>query len=210
MTRPGLLPFGGGRVKRRLADLYPTHPAGTEALVRVEGERLRECPVILEPACGPGMIAKLLEGHGFAVAATDLHDHGFGRPGLDFLTFARGDVPVDAGLVTNPPYGDGLAEAFIRHAVTGLGLPYVAMLLKATFWHADGRRALFETCKPARIHPLGWRLDWSGKGSPPEEHSWNIWEGGPAKHCEVMPSLPRPLLYPDVGWDAWVSRRGEA
>lgn len=203
-----LQPFGGGRVRRREADLYPTHPSGTEALLRAEGECLRSYGSVLEPACGPGMIVRVLQAHGFHVVGADLHDYGWGHvSGIDFTRAGYGHRYGCRALVTNPPYDDGLAEAFIRKAVVDLGFAFVAMLLKSTYFHADCRRALFETVRPTRAHPLGWRLDWSGEGSPPEEHTWFVWEGGPAAWCDYRASLPKPDCWPEVGWDEWLRRR---
>ncbi len=198
----GLQPFGGGRVKRRAGDLYPTYPSATEALIRIEGSRLRGMSsVIWEPAVGPGMIARVLAAHGFAVLASDLDPAHTGES-VDFLA-QRVAPPGNPPIVTNPPYA--LAPGFIAHAVGRLDLTYVALLLKSTFWHAASRADLFRRHPPQRIHPLGWRLDWDGRGSPPEEHCWMVWDAGAANHFPTyLPALPKPDAWPEVGWDAWV------
>lgn len=200
----GLRPFGGGKVPRRPADLYPTEPPAVEAFLRVEaGRMLAWDSAVFEPACGPGMVAKVLEARGFLVHATDLHHHGYGVPGCDFLDCAAAPCRV---LVTNPPFGE-LAEAFARHAVITLGVPYVALLLKSTYFHADCRRALYLSHPPSMVYPLGWRLNWDLRGSPVEEHSWFVWDAarrwrdGCARYA---PALPRPQSCPEVGYGDWL------
>ncbi len=196
----GLQPFGGGQVARRPADLYPTEPAGTEAFLRVEGALLRKrFGTVWEPACGPGFMARVMECHGLQVVASDLNDWGYGRPGVDFLAtrWARAQA-----VVTNPPYGE-LAEAFVRHAVLGLRLPYVALLLKSDFWHAGGRAPLFEAAPPALIYPLGFRLHWDGRGRPVQTHSWMVWDAERPAIARTMPALPKPDRWPDVGFEAF-------
>lgn len=199
--KSGLQPYGGGKVRRRGADLYPTEPAGTEAFIRAEADFIRVHDLtICEPACGPGFMAKVLMAHGFAVIASDLHDHDFGEAGLDFTRAVAARSPV---LVTNPPYGP-LAARFIVHAIEVLGFAYVALLLKSDFWHAGKRRALFERLPPSVIHPVGFRLHWDGRGRPVQTHSWNVWDIRRPALALTMPALIRPLSCPDVGFDAWV------
>ncbi|BAE50319.1 hypothetical protein [Paramagnetospirillum magneticum] len=203
----GLQPFGGGRVERRAADLYPTHPAGSVAFMRAEGEILRtRFPVLWEPACGPGFMAKVLALHGFEVVASDAFDHGFGAAGVDFLATTEAEAPA---LVTNPPYDD-LAEAFIRHAVMTLRLPYVAMLLKSSYWHCGRGVTLWPSVTPSVIYPLGFRLHWTDGGAPPETHSWMVWdvERPPIDGvtARLMPALPKPASWPDLGFDDYVRR----
>lgn len=94
-------------VPRRLPnEFYPTPPEATRALLSVEefdGD-------IWEPACGDGRIAKVLRAHGHAVVSTDLHAYGHGEAGVDFL---RETAPRAKHIVTNPPYGRGLADRFV-------------------------------------------------------------------------------------------------
>lgn len=115
-------------VPRRLPnEFYPTPPEATRALLSVEnfdGD-------IWEPACGDGRIAKVLSDHGHAVVSTDLHEYGFGEAGVDFL---REREARARHIVTNPPYGFGLADHFIRRALmlTQWTGGKVAMLLNMT------------------------------------------------------------------------------
>lgn len=69
-----------GKEARPASDFYPTPPHATKALLGVElfnGS-------IWEPACGKGHISEVLKEHGYEVTSTDLFDHGYGKPGVDF------------------------------------------------------------------------------------------------------------------------------
>jgi hypothetical protein len=59
---------------------------------------------VWEPCCGTGAITAVLQRHGYDVTSTDITNHGFGTPGVDFLSCQA--VPEGCrALVTNPPYG---------------------------------------------------------------------------------------------------------
>ena len=51
---------------------------------------------------------------GHTVVSTDLIEYGFGIPRVDFLKEIR---PRARHIVTNPPYGSGLADAFIEQSL---------------------------------------------------------------------------------------------
>jgi predicted RNA methylase len=144
--------FGpGGRLSpfREPFEFYPTPPEATRALLSVE----RFDGAIWEPACGQGHIAKVLEAHGADVVATDLVDHGYGRPGVDFLDQR---LPRAKHIVTNPPYGRGLGDAFVRKALTFTQHTggRVAMLLNiASLCHPD-RHDSFVRRPPSVIYAL--------------------------------------------------------
>src|SRR5947208_1977198 len=77
-------------------DFYPTPAWGTKALLRYE---VFQGPV-LEPCCGNGAMAKVLEETGYKVIASDLHDRGYGTT-RDFFDYK----PKEAlNIVTNPPF----------------------------------------------------------------------------------------------------------
>lgn len=144
--------FGpGGRISplREPFEFYPTPPEATRALLSVE----RFDGGVWEPACGQGHIAKVLEAEGCDVVATDLVDHGYGRPGVDFL---EQRLPRSRHIVTNPPYGRGLADAFVRQALafTAHTGGRVAMLLNIqSLCHPD-RHASFVRRPPSVIYAL--------------------------------------------------------
>jgi hypothetical protein len=99
-------------IPRRIPnEFYPTPPEAVRALLSVEtfdGQ-------IWEPACGEGAIATELAAAGHSVVGTDRYAYGFGQPGIDFLAEER---PRARHIVTNPPYGHGLADAFMLKALT--------------------------------------------------------------------------------------------
>src|SRR3954468_8402095 len=92
-------------------DFYPTPGWVTEALLR----RVRLPKGILEPCCGNGAIAQVLEAHGHRVVGTALVCRGSGEAGRDFLGETQLPEGVPA-IVTNPPYGRRLFE-FVDHAL---------------------------------------------------------------------------------------------
>ena len=98
--------------ERRRADLagpdfYPTPTWATRALIKHEKFQ----GTIWEPACGDGAMAHVLEQTGCRIISSDLHDRGYGKPGVDFLD-AQDEVD---NVVTNPPYN--CAEQFVETAL---------------------------------------------------------------------------------------------
>lgn len=176
---------------RREDDFYPTPWEPVEALVQAERDVLNFHPRIWEPACGNGALSEVLKGHGFGVYSSDLVDRGYGDAHFDFLNFTGKGAPKEySAMITNPPFD--LAEDFIRQS-KALGMQYVAMLLKAHYFHADGRIRLFHDWIPARIYPLAWRVDFTGGGANHTDCSWYIWEAGYSKlYSAYMPPLKKP------------------
>ncbi|MFN4229817.1 hypothetical protein [Parvibaculum sp.] len=170
-----LIARGGSARRSNPNQLHETEEAGTLALLLREGRRMRTIsPGIWEPACGRGRMSRVLSGAGFKVTSTDLVDRGFGEAPLDFLKTRKRRAPI---VVTNPPYGE-MVERFIRHAA-GLGAEYLALLVKSDFFQAtekEKRHVLFGQLPPSRIHPLGFRLDWTGQGSPVMSCMWVVWD----------------------------------
>lgn len=162
---------GNGAKARKAADLYPTPPEVTVALMRflkLPGET-----VVWEPARGQGDMVRALANCGMAVYGTDIRD------GIDFLTARQpGNAPAADWIITNPPFS--LADEFIRHAAE-IGKPF-AMLLKAQYWHAAKRAQLFREIPPSYVLPLTWRPDFlfkerNGKkgASPLMDVMWCVW-----------------------------------
>lgn len=192
-----LIARGGSTLRANPNQLHETEEAGTLALIAREGRRMRAISRQLwEPACGRGRMARVLSEAGFEVIATDLVDRGYGEGGVDFRTTRKLRAPI---VVTNPPYGE-LVGDFIRHAAA-LGALYLALLLKSDFFHATdkaNRDTLFRELPPSRVHPLGFRLDWTGQGSPVMNCSWFIWDWsrGMARTHDREPSLGGPPREP--------------
>ncbi len=173
--------FGpGGRLSpfRAPYEFYPTPPEATRALLSAETFD----GGIWEPACGKGAISKVLEAAGYDVTSTDLVDHGYGRHGFNFLDQR---LPRAKHIVTNPPYGKGLADAFVSKALnftrhTG---GRVAMLLNiASLCHPD-RHPRFTRRPPSVIYALDECVCWP-QGQPRlatrqtlnHRYAWLVWE----------------------------------
>lgn len=182
---------------RQAADFYPTPAEVTVALL--DWWCLHPRHRIWEPACGAGDMARVLLAGGHRVIATDLHDRGYGAAGVDFLT---ADIPagVDA-IVTNPPFN--LAAEFIRRwidmAPIELGTEgihaaprYLALLLKAQYWHAATRLRLWRRWRPYAVLPLTWRPDFMNLGAPTMDIAWVIWDRNHVAGGTLYEPLPRP------------------
>ncbi len=163
---------GESGYERVANDAYWTPAWCTETLL----DHMPFRPMVWEPACGQGHICGVLEERRIPFRATDLVDHGYGEPGIDFLT--EGNMWSGCGaIITNPPYA--LAEAFIRKALdltkTVDGL--VAMLFRNEFDSAKSRRNLFEHPAFLKKIVLTKRPRWSAedKASPRHNFAWFVW-----------------------------------
>jgi len=186
---PGVFPpareprpaFGsGGRLSpfRAPFEFYPTPPEATRALLDAQTFD----GGIWEPACGDGAISKELIAAGYDVVSTDLVDHGYGRSGVDFL---EQRLPRAKHIVTNPPYGGGLADAFVRKALafTAHTGGQVAMLLNiASLCHPE-RHARFTRRPPSLIYALDECVCWpqgqprlASKSTLSHRYAWLVWE----------------------------------
>ncbi len=168
-------------------DRYETPDSVTRALAR----RLSLPRNIREPACGTGRMAHVLIELGHSVDATDIIEDG-----VDFL---EDDMPADA-VVTNPPYRDGLAEAFVRHALDVAGVGPVCMLLRLGFLTSQGRyRRLFIDNPPDALiiitpRIIFFKADGSRISGQAHDHPWMLW------NVEDMPPVDfvGPDELPDV------------
>lgn len=185
MTSIGAAMAGGNpRIGRQDQDWYPTPEEVTQALLDVWKPR---SAVVWEPACGDGAMARVIEQSGRNVIATDLVDRGHGVGDLDFLSTRKREADC---LITNPPFD--LAGQFIRHAFA-LGVTEMALVLKSTYWHAKGRKHLYDDHTPSLVMPLLWRPDFLGLGRPTMEVMWCVWDDRPGLKPLYLP-LDRPVL----------------
>jgi hypothetical protein len=177
------LPFGAdGRVHPTRApfEFYPTPPQATRALLSVEpfdGS-------IWEPACGEGHISKVLTGAGYEVVSTDLIQRGYGQGEVDFLQQTR---PLAKHIITNPPYGRGLGDAFVLKALelTAATGGSVAMLLNLASLAHPSRHAFWVSHPPAVIYALDELVCWP-EGRPElarsttasHRYCWAVWKPG--------------------------------
>ena len=163
-------------------DFYATPPRAVEELLKLECFSEN----VWEPCCGGGHISEVPIRHGHKVRSTDLADHGYGQPGIDFLLQ---DTPVDADIITNPPYVQ--AQAFVEHALSLLMEGHkAARFLRLVFLETQVRKALFEKLPPARVHVASSRFGCAKNGEfkvrPNGElyypssvaYAWFIWEYG--------------------------------
>ncbi len=160
---------------RPVDDFYITPPEATKALLAVE----KFGPRIWEPACGDGAMSRTLEKAGYKVTSTDLHSHGYGVSGVDFLT--SWDCPR-YDIVTNPPFR--LAQEFAEHALN-VADAKVALLCRLAFLEGQKRKTFFEAHPPRHVWVFSWRVPmWrrgvvSGKGKGRMmAYAWFIWERG--------------------------------
>jgi len=127
---------------------------------------------VLEPAEGSGRISRILRdtGLGLEVVGQDI------RTGHDFMAY---EGPWEGDIVTNPPYRDGLAQAFTEHALA-VAEGRVAMLLKSGFLWADCRRKLFWQNPPELILIIPDRVLFVQRDGTPisgqvHSHEWLVW-----------------------------------
>jgi hypothetical protein len=162
-------------------DFYATPPEATRALLSIE----HFDGTIWEPACGAGAIAEVLAEAGYEVLSTDLIDRGYGISGVDFL---RETAPRAKHVVTNPPYGGGVADKFIGKALTFANQTggKVAMLLDLASLCHPSRHPRFIASPPAALYALD-ELVCLPNGDPERapymaradrRYYWAVWKPG--------------------------------
>ena len=175
------LPFHrDGRVHpmRARYEFYPTPPEATRALLSVE----QFDGSIWEPACGRGAISMVLEAAGHQVVSTDLIQRDYGTGEIDFL---RETESRAKHIVTNPPYGRGLGDAFVRHALhlTRETDGSVAMLLNLASLCHPKRHQLWVENPPAAIYALDELVCWpegdaalARSSTAQQRYCWVVWK----------------------------------
>jgi len=159
-----------GKPKRRPLDDYETPPEPTQALrpfIELTG-------ALLEPAAGSGRMVRALKQTfpSLKIESSDV------KRGKDFM---KRTAPFKGHIFTNPPYGNGQAEAFARQALA-LASGKVGMLMQLD-WLTGSRRAkgvYLAGLKPELIIVIPWRILFiDGDGNPIEgqffNHCWVIW-----------------------------------
>ncbi len=180
---------------RAAYEFYPTPPEATRALLSAE---TFDGP-IWEPACGEGHISKVLTSAGYEVTSTDLVDYDFGEPKRDFLAER---TPLAKHIITNPPYGRGLADAFAKHAIaltreTG---GTVAMLMNLSGLCHPLRHDFYVSQPPAVIYCLDECTCWP-YGDPArattsiakQRYCWIVWKHGHTGPTEIKWLSTRPF-----------------
>ena len=171
----GIAPSNRSLKDREENDYYATDPKAVEMLCKLE----KFSKNILEPACGEGHIAKVLQDKGYNVIACDLIDRGFGKGGVDFLALDKKNI--DADIITNPPYK--LAQEFVEKSMDMVASGHkVAMFLKLTFLETAKRRELFSKYPPKFVYVASQRIACWPNGKPTTQsmvcYAWFIWEKG--------------------------------
>lgn len=166
--------------KRAAYDFYPTPPEAVRALLALE----RFSGPIWEPACGAGAISEELKAAGYAVTSTDLINRGYGEGGVDFLLAKE---PRAKTIITNPPYGRGLADRFVAKALafTEKTGGEVAMLLNLASLCHPKRHAGYVKRPPSVIYALDELVCWPNGDAAQataytskHRYCWVIWRAG--------------------------------
>lgn len=162
-------------------DDFPTPPWATRALIEYVLENRSDLAELacLEPACGAGHMARVLQEYFREVHSADAYDYGYGVI-QDFLTHPHRMDSVD-WVITNPPFR--LAEAFVLKALT-LSRHGVAILARTVFLESVGRyTSIFRDFPPTkfaqfveRVPMVRGRLD--GKATTATGYAWLVWEKG--------------------------------
>lgn len=183
-------------------DYDPTPPDATRSFLIREIDFIRaHGNVISEPAVGNGHMARVFRDWGFEVFAGDVEDRGYDHPFClgSYYDTRRAPAPI---MITNPPYGEVSARdghgRWLQHALD-LEHGYIAMLLNAD-WSAariNGFDEIFRKNPPSIEYLCCWKIDFRGKGSPPQRNSWFVWD---KNRPPVAPnSWVRSRLYRDRG-----------
>lgn len=169
-------------LEREKDEFYPTPAEPTRAFLHAEIDRLRDFPVIWEPAAGDGAMVREMEALGFTVRSSDLIDRGIEADIRSFYDFPVAPAPA---IVTHPPFaecgwGNGKAR-WLKHALDVLDVEYMALLLNWS-WPGAGGLAPFWAEHPAsRVYLMRWKIDFTGQGAPPMLNAWFVfdkkWEG---------------------------------
>lgn len=169
-------------------DDFPTPPWATRALLEhVLGDKQQRAKeTCLEPACGAGHMARVLEEYFAEVQCSDAFAYGYGAV-RDFLSCPLEENSVD-WVITNPPFK--FAEEFVLRAldVAQIG---VAILARTVFLESVGRYGrIFKNRPPVkfaqfteRVPMVRGRLDM--KASTATGYAWFVW----CKESEMPPSL---------------------
>lgn len=163
-------------IPREADDFYPTPPEVTRALLAVEGDRLLGLGSVWEPAAGDGAMAREIEAFGLPVILSDLIDRGCRAEIRSFYDFS---ITMAPAIVTNPPYceinaRDGKGR-WLTHSL-GLGAQYVALFLNWDWPAAAGLSGLLARHPISRVYVCRWKVDFTGKGTPPQRNAWFIWD----------------------------------
>jgi hypothetical protein len=165
------------------AEAWETDPWAAASILTVE----ILTPVVVDPCCGTGILARAARSAGYDVRASDLYDWGYAdmaARGQDFLTSdLLANWCRDNTVLMNPPFS--LATQFVDRALS-CGARKVACFQRQAWRESNRRRAWWEVNPPARKWICGDRATcWlfsvppeDRKGGTPTPHAWYVWERG--------------------------------
>lgn len=166
---------------RRDDDFYPTgQPDAIRALLAYDGDKIRACGSVWEPACGDGALVNEIRNASIPCSASDLIDRGCPDSWLaDYFTCMK---PRGRAIITNPPYNlinarDGHGR-WLRHTLAMPDWDYLALLLSWD-WPAARQNGLGEMLDAnpfSYAYLMRWKLDFTGEGSPPQRNAWFVWD----------------------------------
>lgn len=140
--------------------------------------------VVVDPCCGDGRMAETAKRAGYKTHAFDLHDWGYGRTGINFLTSKKVErVIEDATVFMNSPFS--LACEFVDRAMA-LGARKIVAFQRTVWRESEGRRGWWEAHPYNRRYQCGNRaVCWYGTipqekriGGANQPHSFYVWERG--------------------------------
>ena len=158
---------------KQVTDFHETPHIAVEALLARE----RFPQPIWEPACGAGAISEVLLRHKYKVRSTDLHDHGCGESGVDFLQQTK---PWKGSILTNPPFNR--AQEFMEHAIS-VASGKVAFLLRVACLAGVARGRFYAEHPFAKAYvfskrlPMMHRVGYEGpKSTSTVDFMWLVWD----------------------------------
>lgn len=163
---------------RELNNFYATHPSATRDILREE----RFAFEVLEPFCGSGSMAKVIQAQGYTVKAYDIVDRGFGEV-EDFFNLHPEKGRYD--VISNPPYDDRLNEIILKSI--SLCKKKVALLLPFRYLSGQTRhKEVYAKNPPARVYVYIQRIaiaksadfEKYDAGANMETYAWYVWEKG--------------------------------
>jgi len=170
-------------------DFYPTPESAAMAFVIAEEWRLRDFPLIWEPAAGDGAFVDVLEREGLKVHASDKIDRGRGYQIQPLEAFRT--APAKA-MATNPPFSLCNDLTWLR-SWDLLQLDYMALLLPLEFFASDRGVQIYDQMPPQRRYEMGWRVDFKAMGNPVSNHQWAVWDRKfTGTRCAIR-TVPRPF-----------------
>ena len=183
------------KASRREHDFYPTgQPEAIRGLLHKDGDAIRSCGKVWEPACGDGALVAPIREAGIPCVASDLIDRGC--PDSCVGDFFAMQPSKARAIITNPPYNlinarDGHGK-WLRHTLDMTGWDYCALLLSWD-WpaaRANGLGELLDSNPFSYCYLMRWKLDFTGEGSPPQRNAWFVWRRN-------WPEVPMQMRFMD-------------